>query len=194
MNARKESGWIEKFSPDVFWDAPDNQEILSGAKSTARMPAQGMQLLSCISHDGNDHSGIAETKTQERLTKLACLYEISRAMLRIHSVDELCQQLIEHMRLAWQSYDLIFPFIEIDGNYYAAGEPESVLIHKFSVPLLVNGDVAGQVGVLSKDMRVTSWPENEDTLFLKNIASDLGLWLEQKKLADAQNSLGSVDN
>lgn len=189
MNARKESGWIEKFSPDVFWDAPDNQEILSGAKSTARMPAHGMQLLSCISHDGNDHSGIAETKTQERLTKLACLYEISRAMLRIHSVDELCQQLIEHMRLAWQSYDLIFPFIEIDGNYYEAGEPESLLIHKFSVPLLVNGNVAGQVGVLSKDMSVTNWPENEDTLFLKNIASDLGLWLEQKKLANAQNAL-----
>ena len=153
------------------------------------MPAHGMQLLSCISHDGNDYSAIAGTKTQERLTKLACLYEISRALLRTRSVEELCQQLIEHMRLAWQSYDLIFPFIEIDGNYYAAGEPESLLMHKFSVPLRVHGDVAGQVGVLSKDISVTSWPENEDTLFLKNIASDLGLWLEQKKLADAQNAL-----
>lgn len=153
------------------------------------MPAHGMQLLACISHDGNDYSAIAGTKTQERLTKLACLYEISRALLRIHSVEELCQQLIEHMRLAWQSYDLIFPFIEIDGNYYAAGEPESLLMHKFSVPLLVHGDVAGQVGVLSMDISVTSWPENEDTLFLKNIASDLGLWLEQRKLAKAQNAL-----
>jgi len=189
MNARKESGWIEKFSPDVIWDVTDNQGIHSGAKSTARMPAHGMQLLSRISHDGSDYSVIAGTKTQERLTKLACLYEISRALLRIHAVDELCQQLIEHMRLAWQSYDLIFPFIEIDGNYYAAGEPGSLLMHKFSVPLLVHGDVAGQVGVLSKDISVTSWPENEDTLFLKNIASDLGLWLEQKKLADAQNAL-----
>lgn len=189
MNARKESGWIEKFSPDVLWDAPDNQGIHSGVKSTATMPGHGMQLLSCISHDGNDYSAIAGTKTQERLTKLACLYEISRALLRTRSVEELCQQLIEHMRLAWQSYDLIFPFIEIDGNYYAAGEPESLLMHKFFVPLLVHGDVAGQVGVLSKDISVTSWPENEDTLFLKNIASDLGLWLEQKKLADAQNAL-----
>lgn len=116
MNARKESGWIEKFSPDVLWDAPDNEGTHSGAGSTATMPAHGMQLLSCISHDGSDNSVTAGTKTQERLTKLAGLYEVSRALLRTRSVEELCQQLIEHMRLGWQSYDLIFPFIEIDGN------------------------------------------------------------------------------
>ena len=116
MNAQKEFGWIEKFSPDVLWDAPDNEGTHSGAGSTATMPAHGMQLLSCISHDGSDNSVTAGTKTQERLTKLAGLYEVSRALLRTRSVEELCQQLIEHMRLGWQSYDLIFPFIEIDGN------------------------------------------------------------------------------
>ena len=172
----------------MFWDTADGQKDGPQESSNTRVPAYGVQFLSCLSHGGNNQSEMAETTTQERLVKLACLYEISRAMLTVQSVDVLCQKLIEHMRLVWQSYNLI-PFIEVDGKYHVTGEPRSLLIHEFSVPVLVNDGVVGRVGVFSENIRVTAWSESEDALFLKNVANDLGLWLEQKRRADPQYAL-----
>ena len=111
-------------------------------------------------------------------------------MLTAHSVDDLCRQLIEHMRLVWQPCDQIFPFIELDGRYFAASESLPPPVHQFSVPVMLNGAAEGQIGVFAENASVTSWAENEeDAAFLRNVANDLGLWLEQKRLAAAESAL-----
>lgn len=189
MNAQKESGWIEKFYPDALLDLTSDQMLNSAAGSNSRTAAYDTQFISSITHIGNSPAGMPETKAHVQLIKLACLYEISRAMLAARSVDDLCEQLIEHMKLAWQPCDRIFPFIELDGKHFAASKSLPLPVHQFSVPVMLDGAAGGRIGVFSEDASVTSWAENEDTAFLKNIANDLGLWLKQKQLAAAEKAL-----
>lgn len=188
MNAQKESDWIEKFSNAAFWDSTTDRSVKSDEDTNARVSGRGARFPFGISHDVNSHAGVTETSAQEKLIKLACLYEISRTMLTAYSVDELCQQLIEYMKFAWQPCNQIFPFIEIDGKYFGVSD-STLLAHQFSVPVMVNGARAGQAGIFSENTSVAKWRENEGEVFLQNIANDLGLWLEQNRLRDAQNNL-----
>jgi PAS domain S-box-containing protein len=185
MNAQKESSWIEKFYPDAVWDVAIDQGISSRGGSTPNIITHGVQS----SYDWNGYSEAAEIKTQAQLIKLACLYDISRIMLAARTIEDLCQQLIEHMRFVWPPCDRIFPFVEIDGQHFSTHESAHRLAYQYSVPIIVNGTTAGQVGVFSEDVDVTSWPENEDAAFLKNVAHDLGSWWQQNRLVAAQNSL-----
>jgi len=189
MNAQKEFRWIEKFYPDALWNVTADQGANSKEESNVNIKMHGTQFVSSVSCGGNSYLEPAEIKTHAQLIKLSCLYEISRVMLTACAVDDLCQQLIEHMRFAWLPCDRIFPFVEIDGRYFAANQSARSLAYQYSMPITVDGITVGQVGVSSKDINVATWPENEDTAFLRNIAQDFGLWWQRNKLITVQNLL-----
>ncbi len=127
---------------------------------------------------------MAETVSQLKWTKLACLYESSHDMLRIHFIDELCPKLIENIKMIGYLPDQIFPFIDIDDKSYRESSVLHTLDHKFSISIMTNGRIRGQIGISSKDIGVISLFENEHAIFLQSIADDLGLWLERNWLLD----------
>ncbi|WP_295623670.1 ATP-binding protein [uncultured Nitrosomonas sp.] len=132
---------------------------------------------------------MAETESQLKWIKLACLYESSHDMLRIHFIDELCQKLIENIKMIGYSPSQIFPFIDIDDESYGESRVLHTLDHKFSISIMTNGRICGQIGIYSKDIDVISVFENENKIFLQSIADDLGLWLERNRLLDRKTVL-----
>lgn len=132
---------------------------------------------------------MAETVSQLKWTKLACLYESSHDMLRIHFIDELCPKLIENIKMIGYLPDQIFPFIDIDDKSYRESSVLHTLDHKFSISIMTNGRIRGQIGISSKDIGVISLFENEHAIFLQSIADDLGLWLERNWLLDKKTVL-----
>ncbi|MBS0425194.1 MAG: PAS domain-containing protein [Proteobacteria bacterium] len=189
MNAQKKPCWIEKFHPDTQWDATIDQETSSKEGSNALIKMDGIQFASSVLHNGNSYLDQTETETHAQQAKLSCLYAISRVMLTARTVEDLCQPLIEHMRFAWLPCDRFFPFVEIDGKCFTVNKSAHLLPYQYSVPVVIDGAIAGQVGVFSDDIHVAGWPENEDSVFLKNIARDLAIWWQQNQLAVAQNLL-----
>jgi len=189
MSLHKESGWIKKFTPDKFLDPVENPLSDPGGKSNPRITPHKAQLISSPVLDRDNLSSMNETETQEKLDKLACLYEISRGMLTIRSIDHLCQQLIEHMELAWRHSGNVFPLIEIDNQCFTSSESVHALEYRFSAPVIASEKIRGQVCIFYKDSNLISWSPDEDSVFLQNIAHDLGLWLEQKQLVDEQTAL-----
>ena len=191
MSLHNESDWIKKFTPDKFLDTAKNPLSDPGGKSNPRITAQKAQLIpnSLLGRDSLQIQNMQETETREKLTKLACLYEISRDMLSIRSIDDLCQKLIEHMRLAWQHVGDVFPLIEIDHQCYTTGKSAYALEHKFFAPVMVNGGICGQICVFYEDSNLIRWLPDEDSVLLQNIANDLSLWLEQKQFLDGQAAL-----
>ncbi len=189
MSLHKESGWIKKFSPDKFLDPAENPSSDPGGKLNPRIAARKGQFISNQLPNKDNLSCVNEAETQERLNKLACLYEISRDMLAIRCIDDLCQKLIEHMGLAWRNLGDVFPLIEIDHQCYTAGKSAYALEHKFFAPIMVNDGICGQICVFYEGSNLIRWPTDEDSVFLQNIAHDLGLWLEQKQFLDGQTAL-----
>lgn len=127
---------------------------------------------------------MTEIGSQSKWIKLTCLYEISRDMLAIHCVDELCQKLIKHIKSIWHVSDQVFPFIDIDDKSYTEGRIPQGLEHRFSISIITNGKIRGQIGVHCMDQSIISLMENEDPIFLPNIAVDLGSWLERNQQLD----------
>lgn len=189
MNAQKESNWIEKFYPDALWKVTADQAADSKEGSNGNIKTHETQFVSYVSRGENDYPEPTEIKIHAPLIKLSCLYEISRVMLTARAVDDLCRQLIEHMRFAWLPCDRVFPFVEIDGKCFTASKSVRLLTYQYLVPVTVDGVTAGQVGVFSEDIDVASWSENEDTAFLKNIAHDLATWWQQNQQVAVQNVL-----
>lgn len=190
MNAQKESRWIEKFYPDVLPDAVFDGSVRPKEGSNLNMITHGAPSASHhYLPDGNGYPGAVEFITHAQLIKLSCLYEISRVMLTAHAVDDVCGRIIELMKFAWPSCDQVFPCIEIDDKCFAASNSVHHVTNRYLVPVMVNGNIVGQIGIFSKNISATHWPDTVDIWFLKNIAQDLGSWWQQNRLIAAQNLL-----
>ncbi len=126
------------------------------------------------------------TESQGKFVKFLHLYEISRATHNVQLVDELCPIIIKKMSLIWNENDHFFPFIEIHDKCYKPDNFPHPLTSKFSAPILIDGKKCGQVCLFYKDINLIKWSENEDAIYLQNIANDIGFRLQQEQAADAQ--------
>ena len=123
-----------------------------------------------------------EVKNQEKFSKLAKFYEISRDMFRIHQMDHLCQYLIQKMQSVWSNCGDIIPLIEIHHQRFTLDKFDATLIHQFSAPIIVNHQCYGQVSIFYQKNDFSGWLDDEDSVFVRNIASDLGVWIEHQHL------------
>lgn len=189
MNLHKESGWINEFAPNCYIDSTDDRFDESGiGESNSGAETRKSECVPGMLAARDDLPDTLETESQRKLIRFACLYEISRDMLTIRSINDLCQKLIERMSLVWRPCDHVFPYLEIDGDCFAQDKAIYRLEHKLSAPVLLDGVPVGQIGLFYKDANISRWPENEDHGLLQNIANDLASWLEQKRIRDFEAS------
>lgn len=123
----------------------------------------------------------------EKLLKLACLYEICHDMMSLRSIDDLCMKIIGHINSTRYRVESRFPFIEIYDRSFAADNFKQNRQYKVSVQIVANEIVCGQIGFFYKDATIAS--ETEDRCFLEQISEDLGVWLERQEQAIAQEAL-----
>ena len=65
---------------------------------------------------GKSLASMNKTESQEKLIKLAHLYEISRVIQRAQLIVELCQQIVKSLTLVWCQSDYIFSLMEINNQ------------------------------------------------------------------------------
>jgi signal transduction histidine kinase len=128
-----------------------------------------------------------EFALRERLKEITCLYEIRRGMGLELSVDNVCQQIFEHLIPAMQFPEIAAAVIELDGRRYTSRNYSQGLTHELQSKISVNDKVCGQLRVF--------YPEDKPFLVLEEqrlidaIASDLEGWLERKRLEQALVSI-----
>ncbi|MDO8438126.1 MAG: ATP-binding protein [Nitrosomonadaceae bacterium] len=121
-----------------------------------------------------------ELALRERLKEITCLYEIRRGMGLELSLDNVCQQIFEHLMPAMQFPEIAAAVIELDGRRFTSGNHGQSLTHELQSKISVNGKVCGQLRVF--------YPEDKPFLVLEEqrlidaIASDLERWLERKQI------------
>ncbi len=124
---------------------------------------------------------------RERLKEITCLYEIRRGMGLELSVDNVCQQIFQHLIPAMQFPEIATAVIELDGRRFTSGNYDQGLTHELQSNISVNGKVFGQLRVF--------YPEDKPFLVLEEqrlidaIANDLESWLERKRLEQALVSI-----
>lgn len=186
MSLRKECGYGKQPLSDQIFHSVMNQFDHFKRKSTPKITAHKTQCIPNLFLDKNNLTRMNEAESQDNLVKLAHLYEISRAIHTARSIDEMCQQIVKNLSLAWHQCEYIFPFIEIYDKCFKSDNFTHALTHKFSAPIIVNDRTCGQVCFFYEDISLIKWSDNEDAIFLQNIANDIGLWLEQKQRYDVQ--------
>ncbi|WP_297323833.1 hypothetical protein [Nitrosomonas sp.] len=122
-------------------------------KSTPKITAHKTQCIPNLFLDKNNLTSMNKAESQDNLVKLAHLYEISRAIHTAQSIDELCQQIVKNLSLAWRQCEYIFPFIEIYDKCFKSDNFTHALTHKFSAPIIVNGKTCGQVCFFYEDIK-----------------------------------------
>ncbi len=69
---------------------------------------------------GDDEAADTGQVLHERLKEITCLYEIRRGMGLELSVDEVCEQIFEHLVPAMQFPEMASAVIELDGTAFAS--------------------------------------------------------------------------
>lgn len=140
---------------------------------------------------------------RERLKEITCLYEIRRGIGMESSIDNVCQNIFEHLIPAMQFPEIATAVIELDEWRFTSGKSARQLQSKIKIAdktreqwraerdpactcwavISVNGKVRGQLRVFyptDKPFLVT-----EEQKLVNAIASDLESWLERKRLEQA---------
>lgn len=123
-----------------------------------------------------------ENELRERLKEITCLYEIRRSIGLELSVDNVCQQIFEHLIPAMQYPDHASAMIELDGRRITSINQNQSLAHELESEISVNGQVCGRLSVF--------YPEDKAFLVLEEqrlidaITSDLARWLERKQVEE----------
>ncbi|WP_297324912.1 ATP-binding protein [Nitrosomonas sp.] len=121
-----------------------------------------------------------ETELRERLKEITCLYEIRHCIGSGISVDDVCQQIIEHLIPAMQYPEHASAMIELDGKRITSFNQDQSLAHELQSEINVNGKVCGRLSVF--------YPEDKSFLVLEEqrminaITNDLARWLERKQV------------
>jgi nitrate/nitrite-specific signal transduction histidine kinase len=121
-----------------------------------------------------------EIELRERLKEITCLYEIRRSIGLELSVDNVCQQIFEHLIPAMQFPEHASAMIELDGRRLTTINQNQNLTHELESDISVNGKVCGRLRVF--------YPQDKSFLILEEqrlidaITSDLAKWLERKQV------------
>ncbi len=148
-----------------------------------------------------------DEQLRERLKEITCLYEIRRGIGMESSIDNVCQNVFEHLISAVQFPEFATAVIELDGWRYTSGKygPNlaNQLLSKTKIidrarsqrrperdpactcwsTISVNGKICGQLRVFYPSEKPFFVPEEQK--LVNAIASDLESWLERKRLEQA---------
>lgn len=187
MSLQKESGWVNNFIPISAIDSADvpipDSEIItpeSGSEFST------VHFVSNLLLAENDSSKFIDLEYQNRLKILGCLYKISSDMQVACSTDDLCQKFIAHMSMVWQSCHEVFPYVEIGDRVFIQDETKRLLGNKLSVPIKLDGEIVGQLGIYFKRQEYQSKSTIHISDFLNSIAQNLSAWLQRSRLRDIE--------
>lgn len=144
---------------------------------------------------------------RERLKEITCLYEIRRGIGMESSIDNVCQNIFEHLIPAVQFPEFATAVIELEGWRFTSGKYNPDLTRQLQSKvkidnrarsqrradrdpactcwsaISVNGKVCGQLRVFYPIDKPFLLPEEQK--LVNAIASDLESWLERKRLEQA---------
>ena len=143
-----------------------------------------------------EHASTAQA-LRERLKEITCLYEIHRRMGPELPVEDVCQQIFEHLIPAMQFPQIASAMIELDGRHFTTANHGQGPTHELQSMVTVNNN--GRCGRLR-----VFYPENtpfrlpEEQSLIDVIARDLERWLREITcLYEIRRGIGlelSVDN
>lgn len=123
-----------------------------------------------------------ESELRERLKEITCLYEIRRIIGLEFSMENVCQQVFEHLLPAMQYPDNASAVIEIDGRRITSMNHNQNLPHELSSEINVSGKVCGQLSVFYPEDKPFLVPEEQR--LINAITGDLASWLERKQVEE----------
>ena len=86
---------------------------------------------------------------RERLKEITCLYEIRRGMGLELSVDNVCQQIFEHLIPAMQFPEIATAVIELDGRRFTSENHGQGLTHELQSKISANKSLRPVARILS---------------------------------------------
>lgn len=120
---------------------------------------------------------------RERLKEITCLYEIRRGMGLELSVENICQQIFEHLIPAMQFPEVATVMIELNGERYNSENHSPGLTHELQSKISANNKICGQLRVFYPEDKPFLVPEEQR--LIDAVASDLEIWLERKQIDEA---------
>ncbi|PTQ80826.1 histidine kinase/DNA gyrase B/HSP90-like ATPase [Nitrosospira multiformis] len=116
----------------------------------------------------------------ERLKEITCLYEIRHGMGVELSLDNVCQQIFQHLIPAMQFPEIATAMIELDGRRFTSENHGQGLRHELKSKISANNNPCGQLRVFYPEDKPFLVPEEQR--LIDAVASDLERWLERKHL------------
>lgn len=121
-----------------------------------------------------------EIELRERLKEITCLYEIRHSIGSELSIDDVCQQILEHLIPAMQYPEHASAIIELDGRRITFLNQDQGLAHELHSEINVSGRTCGRLSVFypaDKPFLVV-----EEQRLIDAITNDLARWLERKQV------------
>ncbi|ARO87901.1 histidine kinase [Nitrosospira lacus] len=134
-------------------------------------------------HPAAEAPASAGQALHERLKEITCLYEIRRGMGLELSVDDVCQNIFEHLIPAMQFPEMATAMIELDGRRFTSENHGQGLTHELQSKISANGKPCGQLRVFYPEDKPFLVPEEQR--LIDTVASDLERWLERKQIDEA---------
>jgi chemotaxis family two-component system sensor kinase Cph1 len=187
MNLRNESGRINDFIPFSGLDSADLPlpEAETGEPDCGSNFSR-IQFVSGLMQPKSGALNCIDTESHLRLQILGCLYNISCEMQAACSTDDLFRKLIMHVSMVWQPSDEVFPYLEISDRFFIQDEAKGSLGNKLSVPVKVDGETVGQLGIFCQHIEYPNKAGFNVPDFLNSVAQDIGAWLQRKRLRDME--------
>ncbi|SEP31022.1 Histidine kinase-, DNA gyrase B-, and HSP90-like ATPase [Nitrosovibrio sp. Nv6] len=117
---------------------------------------------------------------RERLKEITCLYEIRHGMGLELSVDNVCQQIFEHLIPAMQFPEIATAMIELDGRRFTSENHGRYRTHELQSEIKANNKPCGRLCVFYPEDKPFLVPEEQR--LIDAVASDLESWLDRKRL------------
>ena len=170
MTVRNRTHNLNRMSPSMV--------VHAGKLNRKTAPRKSSSSAQCLGSKRD------EVTMKQKIAKQAACYDISRLMLKDQPVEEMCQHIVNLLKQGWSSSDSVLPFIEVYNRCYKFSRFTEAAKQKFCIPVMVNGTICGQVCLFYDESSPVQWEDENDFVLLKNVAEDLGLWLERQRSAE----------